>query len=407
MELLTERVPTRRVLHGDDGAPLDGDCVLAIATRWDDRPLSLTHLKRGVPSTPMEGLEVRWEGGLPVIATTGGIKAFLERPGVATVESGRRTALELGDVFFAQLGALTLEARLQRKSERSPSVRRQEGFFFALVVTHSLMLMTALLVAMVITPFTPDESMWGSPSKLHVPITPQVVLPKARAPELDKKIDEAVRTATTTPRIKTPQKATAVSVLQKLFAGGGGGGVFSGGLRNIDAALDSLRPGVNGVDNGLVGLTARDTGGGLGPGNGLSLGRIGPPGGPGKGPGVGLRGKRIEDIVCANCVPKLAPGYDRDLVLKVVRRHQSEIRYCYETELAKEPTLGGKVTVAWTIGATGTVDFAEIAESGLGNSRVESCIVQRIKRWNFPEPTGGQEVAITFPWVFHVAGADE
>jgi TonB family protein len=103
----------------------------------------------------------------------------------------------------------------------------------------------------------------------------------------------------------------------------------------------------------------------------------------------------------------LSPGYDRDLVLKVVRRHQSEIRYCYESELQKHPELGGKITVAWTIGSSGSVESAEVAESGLRNETVESCIVQRIRRWNFPEPKGGQEVAITFPWVFQVAGSEE
>ena len=111
-------------------------------------------------------------------------------------------------------------------------------------------------------------------------------------------------------------------------------------------------------------------------------------------------------MICKGCTPKLPPGYDRDLVLKVVRRHQNEIRFCYESELPKVPDLSGKVTVAWTIGASGAVEMAEIADSGLGNTNVESCIVQKVRRWTFPEPKGGGEVAITFPWVFTVAGSD-
>ncbi len=120
-----------------------------------------------------------------------------------------------------------------------------------------------------------------------------------------------------------------------------------------------------------------------------------------------MRGKSIEDVICKDCTPKLPPGYDRDLVLKVVRRHQNEIRFCYESELVKSPDLGGKVTVAWTIGASGAVQMAQIAESGLSNESVENCIVQRVKRWTFPEPKGGEEVAITFPWVFKVAGSGD
>ena len=53
------------------------------------------------------------------------------------------------------------------------------------------------------------------------------------------------------------------------------------------------------------------------------------------------------------------------------------------------------------------MEVAQIAESGLANERVESCIVRRVKGWTFPEPSGGQEVAITFPWVFQVAGSEE
>ena len=177
--------------------------------------------------------------------------------------------------------------------------------------------------------------------------------------------------------------------------------------RAIDAALNTL--GSGGVTSAAenAGLNARETGGGGPGGTGLSLGRIGTrPGGGGPGPGFGLGPKKVEDIVCAQCTPKLAPGYDRDLVLKVVRKHQNEIRYCYETELQKHPELAGKVTVAWTIGATGSVESADIAESGLGNPNVEACIVQRVRRWNFPEPQGGQEVGVTFPWVFQVAGAE-
>ena len=184
-----------------------------------------------------------------------------------------------------------------------------------------------------------------------------------------------------------------------MFARGLGGG--------IDAALSNLGHGQQrAAAEGLEGMDRRNLGDGIA-GNGLSLGRLGPGRGPGAGPGVVLGGHRAVDIVCPGCAPVLTPGYDRDLVLKVVRRHQNEIRFCYESELSKNPALAGKVTVAWTISPSGSVDTAQIAESGLCNASVEACIVQRVKRWSFPEPTGGQEVAITFPWVFQVAGTDE
>lgn len=406
MELLTERVPTRRVLRGDDGAPVDGNGVLAIATRWHEQPLSLIHVNVGEARAVSEGLDVRWENGLPVIATRPGVRSFTERNG-KTTEGGRLVALEPGDVFLAQTGELTIEARLQRRSERAPEFKRREGFFFGLVLAHSLMLMTAALVAMVITPVVDDASMFGKPSALRSPPTAFTQIPKVRAPELQEKVETAVKVASMRPAVKTPKKTSAAEALKLLFGGGGGRGktVFVPGLNQIDSVLNEL--GKNVVsDPGVVGLIARDTEPG-GSGVGLQLGRIGPVRGPGPGPGVGLKGKRAEEIVCPGCTPTLGPGYDRDLVLKVVRRHQSELRYCYENELSKNPSLGGKVTVAWTIGADGKVSFADVAESGLDNPNVESCIVSRIRRWDFPPPTGGQEVAITFPWVFHTAGSEE
>lgn len=402
---------SRRILIGDDGAPLDSDCVLAIATRWGDVVLSLTHLKPGVTLTPIDGITVRWEHGLPLISTSGSTHAYLQRAGAAAVESGRLTALELGEVFFAKSGAITLEARLQRRSELAGAAPKRDARRFALVMTHAMMFAAAVLAVLVLTPFVPDESAFGHPLHMKLPITPLAALPKVvAAAELQEKLQKVMAT-TAVPVIKSVARSTAKSVLESLFKGGSADKMFGGGgNRELAAALDNLGNGTSvasGDPNGLGG--SRGDGGGGGKPGGPGIGPIGvglPSGGHGPGPLGGLGPKKTEDIVCAQCTPKLPPGYDRDLVLKVVRKHQNEIRYCYETELQKHPELAGKVTVAWTIGATGSVESADIAESGLGNPNVEACIVQRVRRWNFPEPQGGQEVGVTFPWVFQVAGAE-
>ncbi len=413
MDSRTERVPARRVLRGDDGAPLDEDRVLALALRWADRPLTLDHVKPGVSRAPIDGVTVRWEGNLPVIALDGGARAWVERAS-KWVDGGRRVALELGEVLVVQSGELTLEARLQRRSEKAgPGQGRGEGRFFGLVVAHTLMVSAAVAVALVITPQVADESMWGAPqSARRLSATPWMPTPQRKAtPDLEAKVNETLSRAqqrqASAPSLTV--KRSAADVL-RLLMGGGGGGVFKGAMgAGIDAALSRLGQGGQAMaGDGLAGMGNRDLGGGIG-GDGLSLGGpIGPGQGPGGGLPDGLRGgHRSAPIVCANCKPELTPGYDRDLVLKVVRRHQNEIRFCYESELTKSPDLAGKVTVAWTIGASGAVEVAEIAESGLSNANVEACIVQKVRRWTFPEPSGGQQVAITFPWVFQVAGAED
>ncbi|MFZ5445728.1 MAG: AgmX/PglI C-terminal domain-containing protein [Myxococcota bacterium] len=407
MELRTGRVPARRVLVGDDGAPLDHDRVLALALRWGEQPLSLEHVRPGSPRAPLEGVELRWEGPLPLFALADGVRAWVEREG-QWAAAGRRLALEPGEALVVDAGEVVLEARLQRKAARLPKTRAHENFFFGLVVTHALMIFTAAAVALAITPRVDEPSWWGAPNALRrLASTPFTDVPRPRSPQLEERVKELVARRDFSPQQpSTRSERSALSVVQRLL--GGGGGVFGAGLgAGIDAALSQLGGGQNAMaGDGLVGVNARNLGGGLG-GDGLSLGGL-PGAGPGaaSGPPGGLRAHRAEIVLCRDC--NLTPqGYDRELILKVVRRHQNEIRFCYESELQKTPELAGKVTVAWTIGPTGAVESAEIAESGLSNANVEACIVQKVRRWSFPEPQGGQEVAITFPWVFQVAGAGD
>jgi TonB family protein len=63
----------------------------------------------------------------------------------------------------------------------------------------------------------------------------------------------------------------------------------------------------------------------------------------------------------------------------------------------------GKVAVLFNIDGSGTVSDANVAESSLGSSPAEQCMLAKIKRWKFPEPVGGGMVTVTFPWVFKPA----
>lgn len=84
---------------------------------------------------------------------------------------------------------------------------------------------------------------------------------------------------------------------------------------------------------------------------------------------------------------------------RVVRRTQPAIRYCYEVEANRQPSLQGTVTVNWRIGLSGRVSGARIVSSSLRNGRAEGCILRQIRRMQFPEPDGG-EVSVTFPFIF-------
>jgi hypothetical protein len=35
---------------------------------------------------------------------------------------------------------------------------------------------------------------------------------------------------------------------------------------------------------------------------------------------------------------------------------------------------------------------------------VADCVLARVRRWRFPEPKGGGEVVVTYPWIFSAPG---
>jgi TonB family protein len=397
------------VLVGDDGAPLAADAVLAVAVRWHERPLTLLHLRPGRRATPAEGVAFSWEAARPVASLDERSRAWVRREDGQWSEAGRLFGLEPGELLVVEAGAVTLEARLQRRAAPgAASERRHENVFFGLVMAHTLMLAAAVLVSLVITPRVDDERFFGAPSALRLPATPFAAPPKAPPRALEAKVEAALARATPTPTFRAPAAAPrSAADAMRLLLGGGGAGVFARGLSGgIDAALDALSLGGPPAGAEPAGGGSRSLGPGLDP-TGLGLGALGPGRGPGRGPGPSLREHQAVSPVCRECTPTVTPGYHQELVRKVVQRHQGEIRYCYESALASAPGLAGKVTVTWTIGATGAVETAQVAQSGLGSEAVEACIVQRVKRWHFPEPPQGQEVAVTFPWVFQLAGSGE
>ena len=163
---------------------------------------------------------------------------------------------------------------------------------------------------------------------------------------------------------------------------------------------------------GGLGLVGTGTGGG-GTGEGTiglgNLGTIGKGGGGGSGSGYGrgaggLGGRRAK-------APDVIPGQanvrgslDKEIIRRIIRRHINEVKYCYEQELLKKPELGGRVVVQFTISAAGQVIASVLQNSTMGNVRVENCVVQAVRRWEFPKPLGGGIVIVSYPFVLTPAG---
>ncbi len=162
--------------------------------------------------------------------------------------------------------------------------------------------------------------------------------------------------------------------------------------------------GAKGSQIGSGGLGAR--GGGLGGGGTAEgLGGLGTKGmgsgasGYGKGGGnFGAKGEGGIGTVGGD--PIILGALDRSLIDEVIKRHMNQIRYCYQRELTKNPSLGGKVVIKFVIAKDGTVSSAEKKTSTMNNGAVEQCIVGRFMRMQFPQPKGGGIVIVSYPFIF-------
>jgi hypothetical protein len=151
--------------------------------------------------------------------------------------------------------------------------------------------------------------------------------------------------------------------------------------------------GARGADTGVAML-------GGPPGLG-TLGRFAGADGPSRGYGddVGGLGTRKPHKIEVTIEPAVVRGsLDKELVRRVVRQHLNEVRYCYEQALPRRPALAGRVVAQFTIAPTGRVLVAALQSSSLGDSAVESCIVEATRRWPFPQPAGGGIVIVSYPF---------
>lgn len=92
-------------------------------------------------------------------------------------------------------------------------------------------------------------------------------------------------------------------------------------------------------------------------------------------------------------------GLDREQIADVIQRNLGQIRLCYEQGLQERPKLSGRVAVKFVIGGRGFVSVANVSNTSLREDHVEGCIVARLKTWKFPEPRGGVNVRVTYPFV--------
>jgi pSer/pThr/pTyr-binding forkhead associated (FHA) protein len=195
------------------------------------------------------------------------------------------------------------------------------------------------------------------------------------------------------------------------FASLTGTGDFSSGLDDRDVYGGLIGNEVGEMQGGWgYGISGTGPGGG-GTGLGtIGLGRYGTIGhgsGTGTGYGVGsgkggMRGRSASQPR-VNIGNATATGdLDKNIIRRYIRQKLPQIQHCYEKQLVVKPSLQGTVTTQFTISGNGNVTAARAG--GMGDGSVENCVADVIKSIQFPKPTGGGIVNVTYPFTFRPAG---
>jgi TonB family protein len=178
----------------------------------------------------------------------------------------------------------------------------------------------------------------------------------------------------------------ADDVLDHLVATSLDRGFANGGLRGPGTGARDAGTGEGIIGLGIIGVTV--------PGDG--------PRGRGYGRRVGvlrpLGDHEIRSPAILNGLASVRGGLDKEIVRRVVRQHLNEVRFCYSEALVRNPSLAGRVVVQFTIAPTGRVIVAALQSSSLGAPAVEQCIVKATQRWEYPQPSGGGLVSVSYPF---------
>jgi len=191
-----------------------------------------------------------------------------------------------------------------------------------------------------------------------------------------------------------------------------GTGMTSVGYDAVDAWGDFDARNAYGNAPGNYGLGMKDAGRGGGGNNrnGFGFDGFSNSGRPGGGDGGRVFGeakpklgeKETKVPTFNHGRPDVNGSLDKRIIRKVVNQHHSEIKACYQKELATKSSLYGKIVVKWTIDGSGNVATALVFETTMNNQNVERCLANAIEHWRFPAPKNGTLVSVSYPFVFEV-----
>jgi FHA domain len=232
---------------------------------------------------------------------------------------------------------------------------------------------------------------------IEMPVNPHDLSPKSKSKVVVKGAPATEAPAQNTPTASTQKilsalggasnSASAISVtnLDALPSGVGGDFKVSGAVGK--APGDTLRIAAAGSGKDVDTKTASELGAN-------KIGRV-----QGTTSGGAVRAR----VTSAPMAARGEGHLDRGEIQKVVNAHLFQIQGCYERQLAKDPSLSGKIAFEWDVGLSGGVSNVRVGRSSVHSVEVTSCIQSAIQGWHFPTPQGGT-VTVTYPFAFSALG---
>lgn len=92
-------------------------------------------------------------------------------------------------------------------------------------------------------------------------------------------------------------------------------------------------------------------------------------------------------------------GRLRHEIEDVVAARRSELAFCYDWEVQRDPALAGRVTLQLRIGVDGEVTEGGVIDDDLGNETVIRCFEGVLRRMHFAPSESGGEVLVHYPVV--------
>jgi TonB family protein len=101
--------------------------------------------------------------------------------------------------------------------------------------------------------------------------------------------------------------------------------------------------------------------------------------------------------------PTVKGPVDKEIVLRILRRHENETKFCYEKELMRQPDLGGEVSIRFTISPAGAVTESATERSTTHADSMDQCVADAVRRWEFPK--AGKATVVSYPVILKASKA--